>query len=73
MQRPSQFILVFQVVKMNSGACAFFLLSLVSVILAGPDDKISQLEMGFTNIDMMKVYNMAEVDVEFGQVGHWLN
>ena len=39
-----------------------------NAVLGGQNDKIDQLEIGYTNLDMNTAYDLAEIKVEFGQV-----
>ena len=43
-------------------------LASVSLVLGGPDDTLTQLEVGYGNVNMDNSFHMADVTVEFGRV-----
>jgi hypothetical protein len=45
----------------------------VTVAQAGPDDTISQLEVGYGNLDMTKSYSQVPVETVDGMVPEWLS
>jgi carotenoid cleavage dioxygenase-like enzyme len=54
-------------------ALTYLFLILVTGTQAGPDDTISQLEVGYGNLDMNNVYHQEPVETVDGRVPNWLS